>query len=579
MLKTTTCPLDCYDACSVVYENGKLKGDKDHSFTNGFLCPNLNSFLKSKRIESARFGDKNISMDKALDILSDKLKESKNSIYFKGSGNFGIMQNMPSIFFHQYGSDFTKGSLCDGSGESGIIEGRGESLTLPPSQIAKSEVVVVWGRNISITNSHMMPILEDKIVIVIDPRKTEIAKKADIHIQIRPRRDIYLAILLSRFIYMQQLEDKKFIENRTEGFDDFIDFIHGMGIKFLMSESGIGVNDLNEIVKLISTKRVSFLVGLGVQKYSHGATVLRAIDSLGAMLGLFGEEGCGVSYLGNSSYGFSLPFKNGIKQIPKPTVDFGKYDLSFIQGANPVNQMPCSSNVIDGLQKSNFVVYFGLYENETSELADLVIPAKNFLEKDDYRFSYGHEYVGAMPKLIDTDIGISEYELTNYLCQEFDFDSLSEEKKIIKEIINSNSIQKDGFLVSKSYENTQYHDKFFTDSGKFIFFDELDDYYEEEEDGYFLLTAKSKYSLNSQFKRREYLHVPSSTGLKDDDRVEISSKYGKYQFIVKIDDNLRDDSLFIESGVIGLNFLTPNLHSDEGYNAIYQELKVIINIE
>ena len=578
MLKTT-CPLDCYDSCSVVYEGGKLRGDKDHPFTNGFLCPNLNSFLKVNRIESARFGDKNISIDQALTILSDKLRKSKNSIYFKGSGNFGIMQDIPSVFFHQYGSDFTKGSLCDGAGEAGIVEGRGESLHLPPSQIAKSDVVVIWGRNISVTNSHMMPILKDKTVIVIDPRKTEIAKKADIHIQIKPRTDLYLAILLARFVHMQQLENMEFIKNRTENFDDFIDFIHSLRINFLMNESEISIDDLNKTVDLISTKRVSFLVGLGVQKYSHGATVLRAIDSLGAMLGLFGKEGCGVSYLGNSSYGFTKLFKQGMKQIPKPTVNFGNYDLSFIQGSNPANQMPCTQKVIDGLRKSNFVVYFGLYKNETSALADLVIPAKNFLEKDDFRFSYGHEYIGRIPKLIDSEIGISEYELTQYLCHEFGFESSDKEKKIIKEVIDSNSLEKDGFLISKSYENIPYRDKFFTDSGKFIFFDELEDYYEEEKDGYFLLTAKSKYSLNSQFKRREYLYVPSSSGLKDDDIVEVNSKYGKYKFIVKIDDNLRDDSVFIESGVSGVNFLTPNLYSDEGYNAIYQELKVTIRVK
>ncbi len=575
MLKTT-CPLDCYDACGVIYEDGKLKGNRDHPITKGFLCPNLNSFLKYDRVKNARFKDQEISIEEALKILTTKLKESKSSIYFKGSGNFGMMQDITSLFFHEYGADFTKGSLCDGAGEAGIIEGRGESLHLPPSQIAKSEVVVIWGRNVSVTNSHLMPILKDKIVIVIDPRKTEIAKKADIHIQIKPRKDLYLAVLLSRFVYMQQLEDLDFIKNKTEGFEEFIDFIQGMGIKFLMSETEISVNDLNKIMEIISSKKVSFLVGLGVQKYSHGATVLRSIDSLVAMLGLFGKEGCGVSYLGNSSYGFNKPFKSGMKEIAKPTVDFSKYDLSFIQGSNPANQMPCSSKVIDGLKKSNFVVYFGLHENETSALADLVIPAKNFLEKDDIRLSYGHEYVGKMPKLLDSEIGISEYDLTRYLSKEFGYQDLAHEEDIIQDIISSNSLEKDGFLVSKSYENIPYHEGFLTDSGKFIFFDELDDYHKEE-DGYFLLTAKSKYSLNSQFKRSKYLYVPVSTRLKNNDMVEISSGYGKHEFIVKIDDRLRDDCLFIESGVVGLNFLTPNRVSDDGFNAIYQEMRVTIS--
>ena len=67
--------------------------------------------------------------------------------------------------------------------------------------------------------------------------------------------------------------------------------------------------EVDKILSMIKGKKVSFLVGLGVQKYTFGHSVLRAIDSFAAMLGMFGKEGCGVGYLGDSSFGFASPFR------------------------------------------------------------------------------------------------------------------------------------------------------------------------------------------------------------------------------------------------------------------------------
>ena len=154
----------------------------------------------------------------------------------------------------------------------------------------------------------------------------------------------------------------------------------------------------------------------------------------------------------------------------------------FIQGGNPVNQMPCTPKVKEGLEKAKFVVYFGLHVNETSKMADLIIPAKTFLEKDDLKLSYGQEYIGEMPKISDTDIGISEYDLCKRLGVE-----LRSEQDYIKEIRDSNTIKRDGRLISKTYENVPYEKEFYTDSGKFEFFDDFyDDFSQEDLDEGFL---------------------------------------------------------------------------------------------
>ena len=571
----TTCPLDCYDACSVIYEDDKLKADPSHPITDGYLCPNLNGFLATKRIQKPTLNTKEISMDEALKVLVDELKKvkDKSSIYFKGQGNFGLMQNVTGEFFREFGSTFTRGSLCDSAGEAGIRAGRGESLVLTQKELSKSEVVVVWGRNIDTSNSHMMNTLKDKTLIVIDPVKTKIASRADFHIQIEPKNDIYLAMLLARFIDMQELSDYEFIDKRSQEYDYFLDLVNSYGINLLMKKVDIKASELNNLIELLTTKRVSFLVGIGVQKYSFGHSVLHMIDSLAAMLGLFGKEGCGVSYLANSSFGYKLPFCKSKDTTPIANVDFSKYDLAFIQGSNPANQMPSTKRVIDSLKECGFVVYFGLYENETSKLANLIIPAKSFLAKSDVRVSYGHEYLGDMPKLIDEDIGISEYELSSYLLSEFGYEELLSQEDMIESIKVSNSQKEGEYLRSCSYDKRAYSQKFYTDDEKFIFMDELE---VEKDDikGYYLITSKSKHSLNSQFKRDSHIYLPPSMGFLDGEIVKASSIYGSHSFEVRVDDRLRDDLVLIYSGAKGVNYLTPSNLSDEGEGAIYQEVRI-----
>ena len=582
-MKSTTCPLDCFDSCSMILgEDGKLRGDKNHPITQGYLCHHLNNYHKIKRVEKPVYQGKEIELDEALEILKSRLEtvEPSKTIYFKGSGNLGVMQSVTKIFFDKYGATLTKGGLCEDAGAHGIKEGRGASLVLSPNIVKNSEVVIVWGRNSSITNSHMLPALKGKKLIVIDPRVTDIAKKADIHVQIKPRADIYLAMFLSRLAYMEQMEDAEFLENRCENFDYFLDEINGIPIVEYIDKSGVDLATVGDILSLIEGRKVSILVGIGVQKYSFGHSVLRAIDSFAALLGLFGKEGCGVGFINDSSYGFGKPFSSKTnksrKRVSKPTVNFGNFDISFIQDANPMTQLPCTPKVKEGLEKSKFVVYFGLFENETSKMADLIIPAKTFLEKEDLKLSYGHEYVGFMPKLIDSDIGISEYELCTYLMREFKFGEIKSKKEYIDKVLGDNCIEKDGFLISKYLVSSPYSEKFYTQDEKFIFFDEYDDDFDEKEGDFYLLTVKQKRSLNSQFFRDDYLRVPPTLGLKDEDEVSLRCGEHECTYEVRVDESLRDDCLALYSGGKKSNMLTPYLVSQEGDGAVYQELKVDI---
>ncbi len=564
----TACPLDCYDACSVVFDGKRLTGDKEHPFTRGHLCYKLNHYFDYPQLQSARYEGKEIALSEALDILEEKIRDSKEILHFRGSGNVGKMQAITDLFFASIGATLTTGSLCDAAGQLGIEKGRGKNLILPLEQIQKSELVIVWGRNIGYTNHHILPFLQGKSLVVIDPLKTNLAKNAALHLQIAPRTDLELACMLARFVYMQNREDEAFIEEHTEEYDFYTDFIKSFRMVPTTEKIGVDLVDIATLAELMMDMKTVILVGNGVQKYAHGTEVIRAIDSLAAMLGLFGKEGCGVSFLGDTSLGLEDPFKVEAKRVAKPEVDFGMYDLCFIQASNPAVTMPRSQKVVEGLQKS-FTVVFGLYDDETAKLADLVIPAKNFLQKRDIRFSYGHEFVELMPKLQENEKALSEYELTSELMKRFGLGELRREEEYIEHFVKQLKRRGDYYLLP-SFEEVPYQEGF---EEQFCFVDEVEDEFDHLKEGYFLLTPKAKNAINSQFKRDPYLYVPLASGLHDGDRVLLRSEYGEVEMEVRLLAELRDDCVLAYSGS-KVNYITPDKTDNWGNNAVFQELKV-----
>ena len=129
----TACGLDCYDACKIIVEEGDLKinGDASHPAGNGALCALLNKYmLETPRIEKPRVNGVEVSMEVALAALAEAFKADK-SLLWRGSGNFGVMQEVSNLFMEKIEGSLTKGSLCDASGDAGIVEGRGVNRTLP----------------------------------------------------------------------------------------------------------------------------------------------------------------------------------------------------------------------------------------------------------------------------------------------------------------------------------------------------------------------------------------------------------------------------------------------------------------
>lgn len=561
---TIACPLDCFDACEAVLFEGKIKGNKNHPTTKSKLCVNFANLLKEDFLEDAYINEQKVTLNEALEEFSKKLKElnPSNTLYYKGSGNLGVMQAYPKLFFAQYGSIFTKGSLCEGAGDEGIVQGRGKCVNPPLERLLASDVIIVWGRNYTLTSPHMYSLTKDKIFITVDPISTPIAKKSELHLQINPKTDYELALLLTRFAYMEDMEDEKLF--KTSNAKEFLALAKSRTLISYEETTGVSLQDITKFFKIIKGKSISILLGIGVQKYYEGVNITRAIDSFAAFIGLHNKQKGGLWYLGDSAYSYEAKFKVDVeKKVSLPEVDFSKYNLVFIQGANPVVSAPNTKRVIEGLKKS-FVVFFGTTYNETCSYADIIIPASNFKSKKDVRLSYGHQYKAisyAVEKKQKNSL--SEYEFSLYMSEKFAFKVLPKFEETFdyyakKEFVDESRVEKFNFLEELEVEN------FYT---------------KKEKNEYYLLFRKRKNNLNSQFKEDNYLYINPDCNFNEGDSVIAKSSFGEASFILKFDEDIKKECIVLFAGNKKANYLTNHQSDEQASSAMFQEVLIKLDLQ
>jgi len=561
---TIACPLDCFDTCEATYNEGAIKASSTHIPTNKKLCVNFAKLLKEETFSSAYYEKKAIPLNSALEILVKKLKEyeAKKTLYYKGSGNLGVMQSYPKTFFAKYGSDFTQGGLCDNIGSHALETSRGGANVNPPLEyLLNADVIICWGRNFSVTSSHMYKLVKDKIFITIDPMSTPIAKKSALHLQVKPKTDHELALLLTQMIYLNNLEDREFIK-KHEG-QSFHELACKRSINSYIKTLDLKLEDIHTFIDLIKGKRIALMLGLGAQKYYEGSCIFRSIDSFAASMGLHNTSrtGGGVWYLADGSYGYEKQLiSKPKKRIDISCIDYSSYDLVFIQGGNVLVSNPNSLKIKEAL-KNTFVVFFGTVKNESCEYANLIIPAATFLEKKDVRLSYGHEYKSVSYVHEYNADKISEYNLSKYLFEAFDYEGLKDEDDVFNYYKNAKA---------KSFELKNYN---------FIKRLDIKNLYEiKKENEYFFITSKAKNSLNSQFVNDENVYLNPKNKYASSKKVKLISLYGSAEFTVVLSSDIREDCVLCYSGNTFANYLTPSLSDEFAFSAILQEVLVSIEL-
>jgi anaerobic selenocysteine-containing dehydrogenase len=524
----TACTRDCPGGCSIIArikKDGdgekilKLSGNPDHDITDGFLCPNTSRYLKDvfyspKRVlhplkkEDGNW--KRISWDEALNIAASKLSEtikrygSSAILYYQGFGSRTALKILNRRFFNLLGGVSTlQGTICGGIGQAGQDMDFGTRISHDHLDHLNSKVIIVWGRNPAVTDVHLWKILrkaqrKGAKIVVVDPVKTKTARHADLFIQPKPGSDAYLAMAISKLVLMHDLVDWDFIENKTQNFDKYLKILEKNDLESLSCKCDVPVEKIEKLTLLYASNMSSSIVtGWGVHRYKNGHITFRMMDALAALTGNLGISGGGVSQ-GFEEFGFfddshALDDPKTGRKFLMPTIGeaiLKAHDppvkLIFVTSGNPVNLNPNSLKVKKAFETTDYVIMVDHFLNDTSDVADLFLPATTFLEEEDLVGSYGHNWVSPInPASPPRGEAKSELEIFQLLADRLGIkDGMDGTPKewlqklalpILKQGISFEDLKEGPMKLVPAYEIPYADGKFGTASGYFEFIQNFDE--------------------------------------------------------------------------------------------------------
>jgi len=281
----------------------------------------------------------------------------------------------------------------------------------------------------------MSSLLNGTKLIVADPRRIELAEKADIWLQHRPGTDIPLLNGLMHIILKEGLHDQKFIEERTEGFEDLKATVETYTPARVSEMTGVPEKLLYDAARLYaSTAKAMICYTLGITEHICGVDNVMSVANLAMLTGHLGKEGCGVNpqrgqnnvqgacdmgalpgdYPGyqkvvnpeaqakfEKAWGVKLSAKPGltIPDMMDAAVE-GKVKAMYVLGEDPVMTDPDANHIKKAFNKMDFVVVQELFMSETAKLADVILPGASFAEKDG-TFSSSERRVQRVRKAIE----------------------------------------------------------------------------------------------------------------------------------------------------------------------------------
>ncbi|HEY6304123.1 MAG TPA: molybdopterin-dependent oxidoreductase [Terriglobales bacterium] len=456
------CPHDCPDACGVLItiEDGratKIQGDPEHPVTRGFLCAKVAKYLDrvcspervlypmrrvSPKGSTASAGEgaratqswERISWDEALDEIAHRLRGivaeygSESILPYSYGGTLGALNgaSMDRRFFHRLGASQLERSICSTAGEEGLKSVIGIKLGTEPEQFAHSRYIIAWGSNIHGNNVHLWPFIEEARrkgakLVVIDPYRTRTAKCADWYLPIHPGTDAALALGLMHVIIKENLFDADYVSRHTVGFEDLRARAEKYPPEQIADWTGISSDDIRKLAREYATQRPSVIrVNYGIQRSERGGMSMRAVTMLPCLIGSWKDIGGGLQLSLSGSFGLNkealeMP-ELMLKALGRPArivnmVQLGSVLNSltappihalFVYNSNPAAVCPNHNEVVRGLMRPDlFTVVHEQFFTDTTDYADIVLPATTFFEHKDLQAAYGHYYLQVSNQAMD----------------------------------------------------------------------------------------------------------------------------------------------------------------------------------
>ncbi|MDP1551821.1 MAG: formate dehydrogenase subunit alpha, partial [Methanobacteriaceae archaeon] len=313
--------------------------------------------------------------------------------------------------------------LCHAPSVAGLSMSIGSgAMSNSIKEISQAGCIMAIGTNT--TGSHPVIALEvvnaaksGSKLIVINPQEIDLCKHADLFLQHRPGTDVALLMGIAKFIWKENLYDEEFVKNRTENLEPFLESLENLSLEEVEQITGVKQEKIRKAARIYAMEgSSSILYAMGITQHTHGTENVLAISNLALLTGNLGKLNAGVNPLrgqnnvqGSCDMGALpnvLPGYQSVEdeQVIQKFQEHWNSDLSpvkgmilpeilenaaegnikaaYIMGENPLLSEPDIQNVKKALESLEFLVVQDIFLTETAQLADVVLPAASFAEKE-----------------------------------------------------------------------------------------------------------------------------------------------------------------------------------------------------
>ncbi len=530
--RISVCPHDCPSSCSLEVEVldantiGRVRGAAAQTYTDGVICAKVaryaervhhpNRLTKPLRRKGTKGSGEwqEIGFDDALDEVAEAFTKAEaahgsQSVWpYQYAGTMGLLMR-DGIHRLRHAGKYSGlyDTICVSLAWSGYTAGTGKLAGSDPREMAKSDLVVIWGTNPVHTQvnvmSHATKARKERgaQLVCVDVYETATMRAADQGYVIRPGTDGALACAIMHVLFRDGFADRTFMSEYTDDPAGLEAHLRDKTPKWASAITGLEIERIEELAAMIGrTDRTYFRIGYGFARQRNGAVNMHAVTSIAAVRGSWRFAGGGAFHNSGGIYGWDKTLIEGLDikdesvrwldqcQIgrvltgDREALKHGPPVTALLtQSTNPVSVAPEQALVKQGMAREDvFTCVHEQFMTETAQLADIVLPATMFLEHDDVYQGGGHQHVMLGPKLIDPPGQCrSNHDVVCALAKRLGFEHAGfsmTAREIIDDVLKRSNhgdlvtLEKTGWMdVQPSFEASHFLNGFGHPDGKFRF--------------------------------------------------------------------------------------------------------------
>ncbi len=439
-IKHSVCPHDCPSQCglAVTLDDGRITsvtGDPDHPFTRGVICGKVHDYAERVYAPTRvltplrRAGAKGegrfepISWDAAIEDIAHRWRRiiaqwgAEAILPFSYGGTLGLLQYWAGHpLFYALGASRLDRTICISTAYAGWRATLGVVTGNDAEQMVGSDLVVLWGINASHTHINAMTLVKrarqrGAFVVCIDPYRTQTAKWADCHLMPRPGTDGALALGVMHVLIREGLVDHDYIRRATLGFTVLAEHVKQYNPARVSRITGLTPGEIVDFAHRYGATKAAYIrVGIGLSRHDNGGMTCRSIACLPALTGAYAHPAGGALLSSTATFGLKYDALERADLMPHPAprvvnmIRLGRaltepemrppIKALYVYNSNPASVCPNQDLVLRGLEREDlFTVVHEQHLTDTTDYADIVLPATTSMEHVDLYKSYGHMYL------------------------------------------------------------------------------------------------------------------------------------------------------------------------------------------